>query len=97
MQTFPRSGITGFLDCVFTKTDKVCQPGKLHVLRSLLPSTPLSFDPNLRSLDGLPRSSEKDPLDQELRTVKKVLLVCSHLQQFSKIISPPNRPLPAPQ
>jgi hypothetical protein len=31
------------------------------------------------------------------RTVKKVLLICSHLQQFSKIISPPNRPLPVPQ
>jgi hypothetical protein len=27
--------------------------------------------------------------------LKKGLLICRHLQQFSKIISPPNRPLPA--
>jgi hypothetical protein len=42
-------------------------------------------------------SSAASRLNQELCTVKKVLLICSHLQQFSKIISPPNRPLPAPQ
>jgi hypothetical protein len=29
--------------------------------------------------------------------VKKVSLICRHLQQFTKIISPSNRPLPAPQ
>jgi hypothetical protein len=29
--------------------------------------------------------------------LKKALLICSHLQQFSEIISPPNRPLPATQ
>jgi hypothetical protein len=34
---------------------------------------------------------------RKLRTVKKVLLICRHLQQFSKIISPPNRPLSAPR
>ena len=39
---------------------RVCQPGTLPVLRSLLPTTPLSFDPNLQALDELPHSSEKD-------------------------------------
>jgi hypothetical protein len=45
----------------------------------------------------------RDPLDRQGRfapqpggnSLKKVLLICSHLQQFSEIISPPNRPLPA--
>ena len=35
-------------------------------------------------------------LGGRLRTVKKVLLICSHLQQFSKIISPPTGPFPRP-
>ena len=72
-----------------------CQPGKLPVLRSLLSTAPSSFDPNLQALDGLPHSLEKKPLNQKLRAVKKMLLICGHLHQFSKIISPPNRPLPA--
>jgi hypothetical protein len=29
--------------------------------------------------------------------LKKVLLICRDLQQFSKIVSAPNRPLPAVQ
>jgi hypothetical protein len=29
-------------------------------------------------------------------SLKKGLLICRHLQQFSKIISPPNRPFPRP-
>jgi hypothetical protein len=34
---------------------------------------------------------------QPINRHKKSLLICSRLQQFSKIISPPNRPLAAPQ
>jgi len=34
---------------------------------------------------------------QAARKVKKRLLICSHLQQFSKIFSPPNHPRPAAQ
>jgi DNA-binding phage protein len=37
------------------------------------------------------------PSDKSAATLKKVLLICSHLQQFSKIISPPNCPLAAVQ
>jgi hypothetical protein len=45
----------------------------------------------------------RSPLDRQNRfapqprdnSLKKVLLICSHLQQFSEIISPLNRPPPA--
>jgi len=34
------------------------------------------------------------PSDKTVAVSKKVLLICSHLRQFSKIIPPPNHPIP---
>lgn len=39
---------------------RVCQPGKLPVLRSSLPTTSLRFEPSLQALDGLAHLSGKD-------------------------------------